>query len=97
MCVIELVYKKLCINFKKYGIICMDMWEKTDKLTKEFTFKDFNEALAFVNKVGELADKADHHPDIELSWGKVVVNLVTHSEGKITEKDYALAEQIDQL
>ena len=75
----------------------MNMWGKTDKLTKEFKFKDFNEALTFVNKIAEVADAADHHPDIELSWGKVVVHLVTHSEGKITEKDYALAEQIDQL
>jgi 4a-hydroxytetrahydrobiopterin dehydratase len=73
------------------------VWEKTDTLTKEFTFKDFSEALAFVNKVGILAEKANHHPDIELSWGKVIVHLVTHSEGKITEKDYALAKAIDAL
>ena len=72
-------------------------WEKKDSLIKEFKFDDFMQALAFVNKVGALAENANHHPDIFLSWGKVKISLKTHSENKITEKDYALAKDIDAL
>lgn len=66
-------------------------------LSKVFKFKDFADALEFVNKVGELADKANHHPDINLSWGSVRVWLITHSEHKITEKDIELAKKIDAI
>ena len=71
--------------------------EKEDKLVKEFTFPDFKEALAFVNKVGELAEEADHHPEIWFTWGKARIELTTHEADGITEKDHALAEQIDSL
>lgn len=74
------------------------MWrEENSSITKEFTFDDFKSALAFVNKVGELAEKVNHHPDIEFGWGRVKVTLTTHSEGKVTNKDRKLAEQIDAL
>lgn len=74
------------------------MWKETDnRITKAFAFADFKEALAFVNKVGELAEEANHHPDLELSWGKVVVSLSTHSEGCVTEKDRQLAKKIDDI
>lgn len=74
------------------------MWqEQNNKLTKEFVFKDFKEALAFVDQVGELAEKLNHHPDIQLSWGKVAVTLQTHSEGKVTAKDRELAQGIDAI
>ena len=74
------------------------MWqEDKTQLRKIFTFADFKQALALVNKIGELAEKANHHPDIELSWGKVVVSLSTHSEGKVTDKDHQMAKQIDEL
>lgn len=66
-------------------------------LRKRFSFKDFEEAMAFVNKVGELAEKANHHPDINLGWGYVQVWLTTHSESKITDKDHDLAVAIDQI
>ena len=66
-------------------------------LRKDFTFNDFQDALEFVNKVGELAEKAGHHPDINLSWGLVRVWLTTHSKHKITDKDHNLAKAIDQL
>lgn len=66
-------------------------------LYREFSFKNFAEALSFVNKVGELAEKANHHPDIALGWGYVKVWLTTHSDGGVTEKDHELATQIDQL
>lgn len=74
------------------------MWnEENDCLVKEFSFDDFKSALAFVNKVGDLAEEANHHPDIELGWGRVLVRLTTHSEGGVTEKDRQLASQIDKL
>ncbi|MDB5163585.1 MAG: Pterin-4a-carbinolamine dehydratase [Candidatus Saccharibacteria bacterium] len=74
------------------------MWQEKDKaLVREFKFADFKSALGFVNKVGELAEAANHHPDIQLGWGKVVITLTTHSEGGVTDKDRQLAEKIDGL
>lgn len=83
----------------------MSNWEEIDyypdkdqkAIIKDFSFKNFSDALAFVNKVGELAEKANHHPDINLSWGSVRVWLTTHSEHKVTDKDYELAKAIDAL
>lgn len=69
-----------------------------EQLEREFTFSDFKQALQFVNKVGELAEEMDHHPDILLfAYKKVKITLTTHSERKITELDYGLAEKIDQI
>lgn len=74
------------------------MWkQENNAIEQEFTFEDFATALDFVNKVGQLAETANHHPDIELSWGRVKVMLTTHSEGKVTDKDHQLAKQIDEL
>lgn len=74
------------------------MWsEANNKISKEFSFEDFISALLFVNKVGALAEKANHHPDIELSWGKVIITLSTHSKNKVTAKDLQLAKEIDKL
>ncbi|MES3016661.1 MAG: 4a-hydroxytetrahydrobiopterin dehydratase [Bacteroidota bacterium] len=67
-------------------------------LTRDFKFKDFITAWAFMNKVALLAEKMDHHPDWSNSYNKVSISLSTHSEGdKITAKDRKLAEQIDAL
>lgn len=69
-----------------------------EQLEREFTFSNFKQALRFVNKVGELAEEMDHHPDILLfGYKKVKITLTTHSGGKITELDYGLAEKIDQI
>ena len=74
------------------------MWEEKDgKLVHEFKFDDFKSALSFVDKIGALAEQKNHHPDIELGWGRVKVLLFTHSEHKITEKDKSLAKEIDQI
>lgn len=74
------------------------MWEEeNNSLVREFGFKDFRAALDFVNKVGELAEEANHHPDIELGWGRVKIRLTTHSEGKVTDKDRNLAKEIDAV
>jgi 4a-hydroxytetrahydrobiopterin dehydratase len=74
------------------------MWQEQNKaLVKEFSFPDFKSALSFVNRVGELAEIANHHPDISLGWGKVIVNLTTHDAGGVTEKDRELAKNIDKI
>ncbi|MBI3290971.1 4a-hydroxytetrahydrobiopterin dehydratase [Candidatus Falkowbacteria bacterium] len=73
--------------------------EKNNTLAKDFRFSGFNEAVSFVNKVAELANKADHHPDILIhGYSNVEIRLSTHSAGStVTEKDHDLAEQIDKL
>jgi 4a-hydroxytetrahydrobiopterin dehydratase len=65
-------------------------------LEKEYRFKDFREALDFVNRLGEVAEQEGHHPDIFLTWGRVKVTLWTHSVGGLTEKDFSLAAKADQ-
>jgi 4a-hydroxytetrahydrobiopterin dehydratase len=60
-------------------------------------FPDFKSALAFVNRIGELAEEQGHHPDILLGWGKVEVTLWTHAVDGLTESDFILAAKIDQL
>ena len=64
---------------------------------KVFKFDNFSSGVGFIVKVGELADKADHHPDINLSWGKVVVTLTTHEESGLTQKEFDLAKSIETI
>ncbi|MFI5361921.1 MAG: 4a-hydroxytetrahydrobiopterin dehydratase [Elusimicrobiota bacterium] len=66
-------------------------------LEKAFTFKDFRAALSFTNRVGELAEKQGHHPDVFLAWGKVKLTIWTHSIGGLSENDFILAAKIDAL
>jgi len=66
-------------------------------LEREFKFKDFQEALKFTNRVGELAEAQGHHPDIYLTWGKVKVTTWTHKINGLTESDFVLAAKIDKL
>ena len=77
----------------------MKDWKtENNYLEKEFVLSNFKEAVDFVNKIMPLAEAADHHPDIFIhSYKKVKVMLFTHSEGKITDKDYSLAKQIDAI
>jgi 4a-hydroxytetrahydrobiopterin dehydratase len=66
-------------------------------LTRTFTFKDFLAALAFVNWVGERAEEAGHHPDIDIRYNKVRLGLVTHDSGGLTAKDFELAAVVDRV
>lgn len=76
----------------------LDGWKLNDReLVKEFELKDFVRSMGFVNSVALLAEKADHHPDIDIRWNKVTLVLSTHSEGGLTEKDFSLARQINEL
>ena len=70
---------------------------EADTLTKRFEFKDFAESLAFVNEVGEIAETADHHPDIKFGWGYAEISTTTHDRGGVTDVDFALVERIDLL
>jgi 4a-hydroxytetrahydrobiopterin dehydratase len=72
--------------------------EQNNAISKEFEFSNFVEAVGFVNKILPIAQAADHHPDLLIhSYKKVRVTLSTHSEGRVTQKDRMLAEQIDAL
>jgi len=66
-------------------------------LEKEYKFKDFREALAFTNKVGELAEAQGHHPDIYLAWGKVKLTMWTHKIDGLTESDFVFAAKADRV
>jgi 4a-hydroxytetrahydrobiopterin dehydratase len=74
-------------------------WRSEDRtIVREWKLADFAAAIAFVNRVAELAEAADHHPDIVIhGWNKVRLQLSTHSQGGLTEADFALAAQIDAL
>jgi len=70
---------------------------KEHHLNRTYTFPDFRAALAFVNRVGELAEQQGHHPDLVLAWGRVEVTIWTHKIDGLTESDFILAAKIDQL
>ena len=70
---------------------------QNELLVKEFEFSTFQDAINFVNEVAKIADEADHHPDIFISYNKVKISLTTHDVGEITEKDYSLAKAIEIL
>jgi 4a-hydroxytetrahydrobiopterin dehydratase len=73
-------------------------WVKSgDEIKKKFEFKDFIQAMGFVNSIAMLAERANHHPDIDIRWNKVQLVLSTHSEGGITQKDIALAKEIESI
>jgi 4a-hydroxytetrahydrobiopterin dehydratase len=72
--------------------------QEGESLVRDFEFKDFAAAMAFVNQVAEAAEEANHHPDILVhGWNKVRLTLTTHSEGKLTDNDRAMAERIDAI
>jgi 4a-hydroxytetrahydrobiopterin dehydratase len=68
-----------------------------DAIRREFQFEDFVQSMTFVNSVAELAEDAEHHPDIDIRYNKVLLVLSTHSSGGLTGKDVALARQINDL
>ena len=66
-------------------------------LEKEYRFPDFRQALAFTNRIGELAEEVNHHPDIFLTWGRVRVELWTHKIDGLNEADFVWAAKADRL
>lgn len=72
-------------------------WEREgDEIQKVYEFDDFASAIRFVNEVAKMADRYDHHPDIDIRWNKVKLVLTTHSEDGITALDFDLANDIEQ-
>jgi 4a-hydroxytetrahydrobiopterin dehydratase len=82
----------------KSALATVPDWNKRGKaITRTFVFKDFPAAIKFVTAVAKLAERAWHHPDIDIRWNKVTLTLTTHDAGSLTEKDFALAQKFDRL
>jgi len=71
--------------------------KKAAVISRKFQFKDFPAAMKFVNAVAKVAEKEQHHPDIDIRWNKVTLALTTHDAGGLTKKDFALAKKSDAL
>jgi 4a-hydroxytetrahydrobiopterin dehydratase len=72
-------------------------WEfKDNAIRKQYHFKEFMDGIRFLNKVAEMAEAADHHPDVQINYTRVTFTCSTHSEGGVTEKDLKLATQIEE-
>ncbi|MDP3900821.1 MAG: 4a-hydroxytetrahydrobiopterin dehydratase [bacterium] len=86
-------------DIKTLSAQLQDGWEVAEEriLRREFKFSDFLGALAFVNKLGGMAEEMRHHPDLHLSYGQVTVEFTTHEAGGLTEKDFEAASRIDML
>ena len=76
----------------------LNNWKfENESISKQFQFKDFIESLSFVNAVGLESEKMDHHPDILMfAWNKVKITISTHDAGGVTEKDFSLAQKIEE-
>ena len=72
-------------------------WErKSEAIAKQYTFKEFMGGIRFINRIAEIAEQMDHHPDITVNYRRVTFTLSTHDQGGITEKDFRLAEAIER-
>jgi len=82
----------------KTGLAAVSDWKKkSSTITRTYQFKDFPAAVRFVNAVARIAEKAWHHPDIDIRWNKVTLTLTTHDAGGLTDKDFKLARRFDRL
>ncbi len=70
---------------------------KNHHISRDFKFKDFKTALNFVNKVGAIAEKENHHPNIDFTWGQVIISIYTHAIDGLHSNDFILAAKIDRL
>jgi 4a-hydroxytetrahydrobiopterin dehydratase len=87
---------KLTDDDVQKGLATLPGWDRQgDEIVKEFKFDGFGDAIAFVVRLGFKADKADHHPDLDVRYNRVRVALSTHSEGGITAKDLSLAAEAE--
>lgn len=90
--------KKLSAEEIREALEDLNGWQTAnDNLKKRFTFPNFAEALRFVNKAGEIAERRDHHPDITFGWGYAEFQITTHDAGGITPFDFALAKEIENI
>jgi 4a-hydroxytetrahydrobiopterin dehydratase len=73
-------------------------WERKEiAIQRIFQFSDFNAAMRFVNEVAAAAEQANHHPDIDIRYNKVIMSLVSHDSGGVTKRDVRMAERINQI
>jgi 4a-hydroxytetrahydrobiopterin dehydratase len=80
------------------GLSTLGGWASAnDEISKTYTFGDFVAAIAFVNRVADLAEAAGHHPDIDIRYNRVRIGLTTHDQGGITDHDLSLARQIETV
>ena len=80
------------------GLVALAGWARDgDQIRKSYELPSFPDAIAFVTRVGFLAEAADHHPDLDIRWRTVHVALSTHTDGGITDKDLSLAAEIEQI
>ena len=90
--------KKLSAEEIREALEGLEGWQAAgDNLKKRFTFENFAQALAFVNKAGEIAERRDHHPDITFGWGYAEFQITTHDAGGITAFDFDLAKKIEDI
>jgi len=90
--------KKLDASQIRSALAAVPEWKAVDdRIARTFAFQDFPAAIHFVNAVAGLAEKAWHHPDIDIRWNQVTLTLTTHDAGGLTEKDFDLAWQFDAL
>ena len=90
--------KKLSGQEIEIALADLDGWKtENDNLKKRFSFTNFAESLAFVNRVGAIAEAADHHPDICFGWGYAEFSITTHDTGGLTQNDFDLATAIENL
>ena len=90
---------KLTGDEAKVYLTGISNWSLTEDhhIEKTFLFPDFKHALQFVNQVGEISEEENHHPEMILSWGKVIVSIWTHKIDGLHENDFILAAKIDEL
>ena len=89
---------KLSPSQIKAALVSIPEWKRKGAvITRTCLFKDFPAAIKFVNAIARAAEKAGHHPDIDIRWNKVALALTTHDAGGLTEKDFALARKLDAL
>ncbi len=90
--------KKLSAEEIENALADLDGWKpENENLKKRYEFKNFAESLAFVNRVGAIAERRDHHPDICFGWGYAEFSITTHDRGGLTENDFALAKEVDGI
>lgn len=84
-------------NIPNWLLLRNDGQTVVHKLRRQFSFRDFKEAITFVNKIAEIAENEGHHPDIYIFYNKVQIELFTHAVGGLSENDFIMASKIDRL
>lgn len=86
-------------EIENYTCQLKSKWDVVDEkmLRRAFTFPDFKSAMDFANQVAAIAEEEGHHPDLHISWGKVVIELYTHAIGGLSENDFIVAAKIDAI